>query len=284
MKIGNYELKSLMTSYFGLDGGAMFGIIPKPLWESKLAPDDKNRIPMCTRNLLLVSEDKKIIIDTGNGDKWNEKLKSIYNIRTDEVNLEQSLKENELIPDDITDVICTHLHFDHVGGNTMFDSNGKLIPTFPNATYWIPETNWNLANQPTVKDKASYFSHNWSVLAENDMVKFVKGNEQFLEGIEFIITNGHTTGQQHPLICDQSTKLLYGADLFPTSMHIDIPWVMAYDLYPLMTIKEKMDILPTMVDENWILFFEHDVTTECATLDYDGKRYAVKDSFKLNGS
>ncbi|MBT5114623.1 MAG: MBL fold metallo-hydrolase, partial [Candidatus Marinimicrobia bacterium] len=145
MKIGNYVLYSIETSEFGLDGGAMFGIIPKPLWEKQAPADEMNRIGMVTRSLLLVNEERKILIDTGNGTKWNEKFKNIYNIDTSRYSIETSLAKYGFCANDITDVFCTHLHFDHIGGNTKFE-NGKIVPTFANAIYWVSQENWDLAN------------------------------------------------------------------------------------------------------------------------------------------
>ena len=158
MKIGKYQIYSIETSEFGLDGGAMFGIIPKVLWEKKLKPDNLNRIPMVTRSLLLVSDNKKIIIDTGNGPKWTKKLKQMYNIDLSRYNISTSLNKYGFSTNEITDVICTHLHFDHVGGNTFID-NDRLVPTFPNAIYWIGQDNWNLANQPSQKDQGLSLIH-----------------------------------------------------------------------------------------------------------------------------
>ena len=151
MKVGNYTLYSIETSQFSLDGGAMFGIIPKTLWEKEAPADEYNRIQMVTRSLLVVSNERKIIIDTGNGDKWDDKNRFRYNIDLDKINLSSSLEKYGFIPADITDVFCTHLHFDHAGGNTSIE-DGKIVPTFPNATYWIHQDNWDLANSPSEKD------------------------------------------------------------------------------------------------------------------------------------
>ena len=176
MLIGSYQLYSIETSEFALDGGAMFGIIPKPLWEKEVPADEQNRITMVTRSLLLVSDDHKIIVDTGNGTKWQEKFRDIYRIELDNLNLEKSLAKYNFTPRDITDVYCTHLHFDHVGGNTKIVS-GKLEPVFPNATYWVQNENWELANSPSEKDAGSFMSADWSVLLENNMIDFVDGKE-----------------------------------------------------------------------------------------------------------
>ncbi|MBL7013670.1 MAG: MBL fold metallo-hydrolase [Candidatus Marinimicrobia bacterium] len=281
MKIGSFELYSIETSEFGLDGGAMFGIIPKTLWNKQIQADNQNRIPMVTRSLLLVSKDKKILIDTGNGTKWTDKLKQIYNINTDRYNIESGLAKLHIKTDDITDVICSHLHFDHVGGNTKIE-DGKIVPTFSNAHYWVSEQNWQLANNPTQKDKGSFMSHDWNVLEENGMIKIVNGNEPFIDGIEFIYTHGHTSGLLHPIISDGNNTLIFGADLFPTSTHIPVPWVMAYDINPVKTVEEKIALLPKMVNENWILFFEHDQHIQAGTIKQVGKHFQLKDTVNIS--
>ena len=277
MLIGSYQLYSIETSEFALDGGAMFGIIPKPLWEKEVPADEQNRITMVTRSLLLVSDDHKIIIDTGNGTKWQEKFRDIYRIELDNLNLEKSLAKYNFSPGDITDVYCTHLHFDHVGGNTKIVA-GKLEPGFPNATYWVQNETWELANSPSEKDAGSFMSADWSVLLENNMIHFVDGKESFLPEIENHLTYGHTTGLMHPIIGDSTNKLIYMADLIPMAAHIPLPWVMAYDIHPALTVQEKGEILPTIVDEDWIIFFEHDPVYQAATVQFDGKHYRLKDS------
>ena len=276
MKIGNYDLFSIETSEFGLDGGAMFGIIPKPIWERKAQPDGLNRIKMVTRSLLLSSEDRKILVDTGNGTKWEEKYKDMYNIDTDRYNIEKSLKKYGFSAEEITDVICTHLHFDHVGGNTKIDS-GKIVPTFSNAKYWVTKENWKLANHPRQKDAGSFMENDWKVLAENGMINVIDGRETFIEGIDTLVTYGHTPGLLHPIISDGSNKLFYGADIFPLAAHIPIPWVMAYDVKPVITMEEKQKLLPQMQYENWILFFEHDPIFQACTVHKEGKHYKVND-------
>ena len=277
MLIGSYQLYSIETSEFALDGGAMFGIIPKPLWEKEVPADEQNRITMVTRSLLLVSDDHKIIVDTGNGTKWQEKFRDIYRIELDNLNLEKSLAKYNFSPGDITDVYCTHLHFDHVGGNTKIVA-GKLEPVFPNATYWVQNENWELANSPSEKDAGSFMSADWSVLLENNMIHFIDGKESFLPEIENHLTYGHTTGLMHPIIGDSTNKLIYMADLIPMAAHIPLPWVMAYDIHPALTVQEKGEILPTIVDEDWIIFFEHDPVYQAATVQFDGKHYRLKDS------
>ncbi len=272
MQIGQYKLYSIETSRFGLDGGAMFGIIPKTLWEKQAPADDSNRIQMATRSLLLVGGDRKILIDSGNGNKWQEKFKSIYEIDTESVNLESSLAKIGLKPDQITDVYNTHMHFDHIAGGTSL-VDGKIEPTFPNATYWFQKDNWKLANSPSEKDRGSFMEADWKVLAENGMVELTDGKEEFIPGINNFIVNGHTDGQMLPFISEGNQSLLYCGDLIPMSAHIPLPWIMAYDVRPLQTLEEKQEILPRAHSENWILFFEHDPSVPAATVKYDRRHY-----------
>jgi len=281
MKIGKYDLYSVETSEFGLDGGAMFGIIPKPVWEKKVSADELNRVNMVTRSLLLVSDEKKILIDTGNGTKWEEKYKQIYDINTDQYNIEKSLGKYGFSSEQITDVICTHMHFDHIGGNTKIKS-GEVVPTFPNAKYWISEKNWKLANHPSQKDAGSFIEHDWKVLAENQMIEIIDGREPFIEGIDTIVTHGHTPGLLHPIVSDGSNKLFYGADIFPMVAHIPIPWVMAYDVQPVITMEEKQKLLQKMEREDWILFFEHDPHIQACTVHKDGKHYKLNKEIKIS--
>ena len=281
MKIGKYDLYSVETSEFGLDGGAMFGIIPKPVWEKKVSADELNRVNMVTRSLLLVSDEKKILIDTGNGTKWEEKYKQIYDINTDQYNIEKSLGKYGFSSEQITDVICTHMHFDHIGGNTKIKS-GEVVPTFPNAKYWISEENWKLANHPSQKDAGSFIEHDWRVLAENQMIEIIDGREPFIEGIETFVTHGHTPGLLHPIVSDGSNKLFYGADIFPMVAHIPIPWVMAYDVQPVVTMEEKQKLLQKMEREDWILFFEHDPHIQACTVHKDGKHYKLNKEIKIS--
>ena len=281
MKIGKYDLYSVETSEFSLDGGAMFGIIPKPVWEKKVSADELNRVNMVTRSLLLVSDEKKILIDTGNGTKWEEKYKQIYDINTDQYNIEKSLGKYGFSSEQITDVICTHMHFDHIGGNTKIKS-GEVVPTFPNAKYWISEENWKLANHPSQKDAGSFIEHDWKVLAENQMIEIIDGREPFIEGIDTIVTHGHTPGLLHPVVSDGSNKLFYGADIFPMVAHIPIPWVMAYDVQPVVTMEEKQKLLQKMEREDWILFFEHDPHVQACTVHKDGKHYKLNKRIQIS--
>ncbi|MBF0117367.1 MAG: MBL fold metallo-hydrolase [Desulfobacterales bacterium] len=272
MKIGNYECLAVDFGDFVLDGGAMFGVVPKVLWEKGIPADEKNRIPMKNRSLLIIGMGRKILVDIGIGDKLSEKYRNIYGIG--KVSITESLAKYNLSCEDITDVFMTHLHFDHCGGATHLKNN-KIIPTFPNATYYIQKSQWDYAYNPTVRDISSYLEENFAPLKEKGVIKYLNGGQEIFQGIEVIVTNGHTEGQQHLLIRGNKTSLFFCADLIPTSFHMPITWNMAYDNYPLILMKEKEDILTKAEKENWILFFEHDPKVAAIKLSSDGTHLPV---------
>jgi glyoxylase-like metal-dependent hydrolase (beta-lactamase superfamily II) len=278
MKIGKYSLHIINSGYFGLDGGAMFGIIPKPLWQKTNPPDDINRIKLATRNLLLTNGNRKILIDTGMGDKWDEKLKKIYAVDQKE-SLKDSLSKLNLKPSDITDVILTHLHFDHTGGSTEIE-NGKLVPVFPNAKYYVQKKNYDWAMNPSERDRGSYLKDSFQPLMEEGILDLIYGEAKFDDEIGFVILNGHTFAQQLITLSDSSNTIFYCADLFPTTSHIPLPYVMGYDLQPLVTIEEKKKVLTKAVEENWKLFFEHDPETAVATVIKDEKGFRANEKMK----
>ena len=264
MEIGKYKLKIITSSYFGLDGGAMFGVVPKVLWSRTNPSDDSNRIRLSAQHLILESDSRKIIIDTGMGNKWDEKSKSIYAV--DENNsMESALKQIRYSRDDITDVILTHLHFDHAGGSTILE-NGKPVPAFPNAKYYVQKRQYDQAINPSDKDRASYVKNDFIPLFEEGVLNLINDDEQFDDEIQFIKTNGHSFGQQLIKVSDSSNTILFCADLIPTVSHIPLPYIMGYDLQPLITMEEKKKILPLAADENWKLFFGHDPEVAFCTL------------------
>ncbi|HZY10092.1 MAG TPA: MBL fold metallo-hydrolase [Bacteroidota bacterium] len=257
MKIGNYDLYPIETGRFGLDGGAMFGVVPKPLWSKTNPPDERNRIPLAARALLVIGSNRKILIDNGNGSKFTPKLIDIYKLDTNKYDLHKSLKHYGLTVADITDVILTHLHFDHAGGSTYLDNN-ELKPTFPNATYYVQKSHWEQAMHPTERDRGSFMPEDFLPLKEHDVLEFTDGECEIFPNISVLVTNGHTVAQQLPVISDGTVTMLYSCDLFPTTSHIPLPYIMAYDLHPLKTLEEKKKILSQALDNQWILFFEHD--------------------------
>jgi len=276
MKIGSYTLSSIETGRFALDGGAMFGVVPWVFWSKTNPPDERQRITLAARCLLIRGEGKTILVDTGNGSKWNDKLKDIYHLDNSQFELEKSLANAGVKPEEVTDVILTHLHFDHCGGSTKF-TNGKLVPTFPNATHYVQKAHWNLALNPTDRDRASFMKDDFMLLHEKGMLKFVEGEMELFPGISVLVCNGHTTAQQLPLISDGKTTLLFCCDLVPTTSHIPFPYIMGYDVRPLVTLEEKKKIIPRAEKEGWILFFEHDPETVAVTLQKGEKGYSIKE-------
>ena len=279
MKVGKYEINLINSGYFGLDGGAMFGIIPKPLWEKTNPSDNANRIKLATRNLLLENGNRKILVDTGMGNKWDEKSINIYDIKQDNFSLIEELDKFNVKSEDITDVILTHLHFDHTGGSTILNNN-KLIPAFPNAKYFVQKKNYEWAVNPSDKDKGSYIKDNFVPLMEEGVLRFIDGEQNFDEEISFVIVNGHTFSQQMLKLSDSSNTFLYCGDLFPTSSHIPIPYIMGYDLQPLVTVEEKKKILNKATEENWKLIFEHDPDFCSGTILKTEKGFKVNEKFQ----
>jgi glyoxylase-like metal-dependent hydrolase (beta-lactamase superfamily II) len=278
MQIGKYKISYLETGTLGLDGGAMFGVIPKPLWERTNPSDEKNRITLAARCMLLESDTKKILVDTGAGQSWDEKFSKIYRMEFGNT-LIKSLAAKGLTSDDITDVILTHLHFDHVGGASVIDEDGKSRPTFPNAKYYIQKKQYEWALNPSMRDKASYFPNRYVPLYEEGLLKLVEGDTRFDDEIEMLVTNGHTDSHQMVKVSDGNETILYCADLIPTAGHVPLPYIMGYDLRPLETLAEKMKYLTKAVEENWMLFFEHDPENIGVTVKQTDKGFVVDQRF-----
>jgi len=280
LKIGNYKLYSIETGRFALDGGAMFGVVPKNLWEKSNPSDSANRISLALRSLLLQSENKLILIDTGIGSKFDENFSRIYKIDFSEYSLDKSLKAHGFSKADITDVIITHLHFDHSGGTTFIKS-GSTELTFPQAMYHVQGEHWDWAINPSEKDRASFIKNDFQLLNTHKKLNKLSGPVELFPGIELIVMYGHTQGMQLAKIYDSENTLLYCSDLIPTSSHIPVPWVMAYDNNPLITMNEKNRLLPGAVKEEWILFFEHDPFLTASTVYLSEKGFGMKDEIRI---
>ena len=226
----------------------MFGVVPHPLWSKTNPPDSRNRISLAARALLIIGNEKKILVDNGNGSKFTDKQIDMYRLDTAEYELTRSLRRSGVSPAEITDVLLTHLHFDHAGGST-FRKNGETLPTFPNARYFVQKTHWAQAMNPTEKDRGSFMKDDFMPLFERGMLKFIEGEFELFPNVHLMVMNGHTAAQQLPRISDGTRTILYCCDLFPTTSHIPLPYIMAYDLRPLTTLDEKKKILKMAVDE-----------------------------------
>lgn len=276
------ELQVVDTGFFKLDGGAMFGVVPKTLWGKQHASDEYNRCTWAMRCLLIRHDDRLILIDTGCGNKQDEKFFSHYHL-SGNTTLLQSLHQLNVRPEDITDVFLTHLHFDHVGGAVSYDTTRtKLLPTFPKATYWSNEEHWQLALSPNPREKASFLQENFLPLEENGQLSFISTTSPKLyDTMEILFVSGHTQHMMLPLIQYRDKKILYVADLVPSVAHIPLPWIASYDVQPLVAMDEKARILQKAADEGYILFFEHDPEIEAATVIQTDKGIRANKTGKL---
>ena len=276
------KLYSINTGYFKLDGGAMFGVVPKSIW-NKLNPADENNL--CTwamRSLLIEDGNRLILVDTGIGNKQDAKFFGHYYLHGDDT-LDKSLAKYGFHRHDITDVLLTHLHFDHVGGAIIIEKN-KMVPAFKNATYWSNEQHWQWATKPNDREKASFLKENIQPIQDSGKLKFIEVKEDiaFSDSVTIRFVNGHTHAMMLPQINDYKGKtLVYVADLLPSVGHIPIPYVMAYDMFPLTTLQEKKAFLQEALQNNFILFIEHDHLNECCTLSMTEKGIRAKETFKL---
>jgi glyoxylase-like metal-dependent hydrolase (beta-lactamase superfamily II) len=274
------KLYTINTGLFKLDGGAMFGVVPKSIW-NKLNPADNNN--MCSwamRCMLIETGNKLILIDTGIGSKQDDKFFSFYYLHGEDT-LQKSLNTLGFSAEDITDVILTHLHFDHVGGAVERNKDGKLLPAFKNATYWSHESHWQWATNPNDREKASFLKENFMPIQESGQLKFLNAETNLFEGFSFELSNGHTESMIIPIIEYKGGKIAYMADLIPSAAHIPVPYVMGYDVRPLDTMKEKKTFLQTAAEKNYFLFFEHDPLIECVSLQITEKGIRQKEALKL---
>ncbi|MDZ4744785.1 MAG: MBL fold metallo-hydrolase [bacterium] len=265
--IGPYKVDVLETGRFALDGGAMFGVVPKPLWERAYTHADmRNRIPMAAKALLLRSEERTIVVDTGNSPFMHTKLLDIYGIDFGTYTIEQSLHALGVRAEDVTDVILTHLHFDHVGGAIVKNAAGESVPRFPNAWYHVQKEHFDWASAPTEKDRASFMPEMYLPLIEHGRLEFLDGPGELFPMVHVDLAFGHTAALQTVRVSDGANTVYYPADLMPTGAHIGIAYGMGYDNFPLTTMAEKKKILPVIVDEQWLVVFEHDALRQSATV------------------
>lgn len=279
MNIGRYEVSIIETCRFALDGGAMFGVVPKNLW-AKAYPhvDEQNRIAMSARALLIRGDGATIVVDSGCGNKMGEKLESIYAIDNSRYTLAGELAAHDVRPEDVTHFIYTHLHFDHAGGSTRLDESGNPVPTFPNARHYVQAEQLAWARNPTDKDRASFMPENWEPVVRRDLLETLDGAGELLPGIELRPLYGHTSGMQLVIVHgDEGSPagLVYCADLIPTTAHLSPPYVMGYDNFPLTSLEEKKKFLPEAFERGWLLCFEHDAFTRAVTLQAGKKGFEI---------
>jgi len=276
------NLYAINTGNLKLDGGAMFGVVPKVIW-GKLYPCDENNLcNWSMRCLLIVDDERKILIDCGIGDKQSEKFFANYYLNGDDT-LEASLGKAGVKPQDITDVILTHLHFDHCGGAVRWNEERTgYVPAFKNATYHTSRQQWEWATNPNNREKASFLKENILPIGEKGKLNLIESDGELFPGIRIRLFNGHTDGQVIPFISYRGRTIVYMADVLPSSAHIPLPYVMSYDTKPLITLTEKEAFLKEAVEKEYILFFEHDIFRECCTLQETEKGIRMKDSFALD--
>ncbi len=272
LALGRFRLHEVRDATISLDGGAMFGIVPKPLWEKRIPADAQNRIPLALRCLLIEDGDRRILVDCGMGDLWDEKERGIYGLDRSVHSLDRGLAAAGTSREAITDVILTHLHFDHAGGVTRRGAGGVPELAFPNATHHLQRRNWKWAHAPTEKDRGSYRRETFAALEASGRLHLVEGPTELFEGVHLVVSEGHTVGLQLVQVEDAGQSVLFGSDVIPTSAHLRPAWVAAYDLYPLTAIEEKKQLLAQALEEDWIVFFEHDPdVAACRVIEKDGE-------------
>ncbi|CAN5206734.1 MBL fold metallo-hydrolase [soil metagenome] len=273
------SLQTLDTGLFKLDGGAMFGVVPKPLWQKLNPADEQNRCTWAMRCLLYESDGNVLVVDTGIGTKQDAKFFGHYDLHG-AATLLDSIHKAGYSEADVTHVLLTHLHFDHVGGAVKREDD-QLRPVFPNATYWTHPAHWDWAVNPNPREKASFLRENILPLRESGQLQFLTENPFPFADIDFLYVDGHTEKMALPVFTINGKTVAYMADLIPSSAHVPLPYVMSYDVRPLLTMDEKVRILTKAADENWILVFEHDPVTEAATVEMTEKGPRIREKGKL---
>lgn len=276
MLFGDYRVEIVPDTEFRLDGGAMFGVVPRVLWERVSPPDELNRVSMNMNCLFIETPSEKILVETGIGEKWTAKETAMYGIFRQRPLAETLFEKTGCRPENITIVVNTHLHFDHAGGNTILDENGKAVPQFPNARYLVSKSELAHARAPHERDQASYLPVNWEPILETSQMEAMPDEYEVVEGLFMEQVRGHSETMQTVRLTRGGQTLFGFADLIPTTHHIPLPWIMGYDLYPAQTLEAKRKLLPKAVEEDWLCLFYHDIDNPLCRLDELNGKIVIK--------
>jgi len=266
LTLGDFELSVFSDGTYPLDGGAFFGVVPKVMWSRKVAADEKNYVTAGLNSLLIRTNKKTVLVETGMGNKLSERMIKFYG---QPAKLLDNLAAGGVAPRDVDIVINSHLHFDHCGWNTMRNQSGRIVPTFPRAKYYAPEGEWQYARRPSERDAISFLPENYDPLVESGQMTLLKGGEEIVPGISVKTFPGHTAHMQAVLVQSQGQIACYISDLMPTTAHVDLTWGMSFDLYPLQTIESKKEYYSRALPEKWLTVFTHDPTTPWAFVEKD---------------
>jgi glyoxylase-like metal-dependent hydrolase (beta-lactamase superfamily II) len=273
---GHLQIHQVRDGTIALDGGAMFGVVPRPLWERHFPPDARNRITLALRCMLVLDGTRRILVDDGIGGRWDGRHRDLYGISHDGLGLDAELARAGVTRDEITDVVLTHLHFDHAGGTTR-DEGGQLRLSFPKATYHLQRRHWNWAHHASEKDRGSFRPDDFALLEKSGRLHLLEGNTELYPGVHLFVSEGHTVGLQLVRLESGDQTVVFCGDLIPTTAHLKAAWVAAYDLYPLTVIEEKKQLLAQAIEEGWHLFLEHDPVVPMCTVRDDGHGQVVVD-------
>ena len=279
MHLGNWTITLFSDGLIRLDGGATYGVVPKPLWERSTPADDRNRVPVALRCLLVEGGGRRILVDTGVGDRWDARQREIYGMTRRAGELLTQLDEAGLARESITDVVLTHLHFDHAGGACL-DSDG-LVPTFPEAAYWLQRQQWEWAHAPSERDRVSFRVEDFDPLEASGRLQLLDGVTEILPGLKLVPVNGHTPGQQIAELHTHDGVLVFLADFVPSVAHLHLPWVAGFDLNPLITLHEKRQFLSRAAADDYLLVFQHDATHEACRVEFRDGRFRARELVTL---
>lgn len=283
MRIGRYELSTIVDAHFALDGGAVFGVVPKPIWEQRIAPDAQNRVRFAARCLVAIDRGARrvILVDVGVGEKWDEKRRERHSLDRSAGGVDGGLARLGLSREDVTDVLLTHLHTDHAGGTTRHGADGRVELSFPRATVHLQKRSWQWAHAPSEKDAASFHAEDFELLQHSNHLHLLEGEVSLFPDLELIVSDGHTVAQQLPRFRGDGTHVTFCGDVIPTHAHLRPSWVMAFDLQPVTTIEEKKVLLAEALEDDGILVFEHDAEMPACRLREEEGRPVFREAVRI---